>query len=137
VETCPHLHRTIEQIRQTGARPGVTLNPATSLVTLEEVLGQVDLVLVMSVVPGFGGQDLIPASLERVRGLRRMLDERGLTCPIEIDGGVNGSTVADVVCAGADVLVVGSAIFCDQEGVAAAMGHLRAILESLPAHSKR
>jgi len=132
VETCPHLHRTLGQIRQTGAQPGVTLNPATPLVLLDEVIDQVELVLVMSVNPGFGGQQLIPASLQRISRLRRTVEERGLRCRIEVDGGINVDTVAAVVGAGADVLVVGSAIFDDPEGVGAAMRRLRRALQGLP-----
>jgi len=132
VETCPHLHRTLGQIRHTGARPGVTLNPATPLLLLDEVIDQVDLVLVMSVNPGFGGQEIIPASLDRIRRLRRMIEKRGLECPIAVDGGINVDTVGDVVWAGADILVVGSAIFADEDGVGAAMRRFQAALEKQP-----
>lgn len=129
VETCPHLSRTLAQIREVGARPSVTLNPATPLVTLEEVLSEVDLVLLMTVNPGFGGQEMLPSTFDRVRRLRRMLDDRGLTsCSIEVDGGVNEQTITDVVAAGADVLVMGSAVFGAQGGVSAAMRRLRALL---------
>jgi ribulose-phosphate 3-epimerase len=136
VETCPHLHRTLAQIRVAGARPGVTLNPATPLLLLDEVVDQVDLVLIMSVDPGFEGQDFIPASLGRVRRLRRMLQERGLECQIEVDGGINADTVADVVRAGADILVVGAAVFSHQHGVEAGMRRLATILESLSPQGK-
>lgn len=129
VETCPHLDRTLAQIRDAGARPSVTLNPATPLVMLEEVLDQVDLVLLMTVNPGFGGQEMIPTSHERVRRLRRMLDERGLeACSIEVDGGVNEETIRGIVAAGADVLVMGSAIFGAEGGVAEAMRRMRSLL---------
>lgn len=128
VETCPHLHRTLQQIREAGAEPGVTLNPATPLVLLEEVLGQVNSVLVMTVNPGFGGQELIPTTLGKVRRLRRMLDERGLDCSIVVDGGANLHTMSDLVQAGADVLVMGSAIFADPRGIGAAMAQIRAAL---------
>lgn len=131
VETCPHLHRTVERIRQAGARPGVTLNPATPLVLLEEIIDQVELVLVMSVDPGLGGQEFIPASYERIRRLRQMVDERGLRCQIEVDGGINGNTIVGVVEAGADVLVVGAAVFSHQDGVEAAMQRLQTALESM------
>lgn len=120
VETCPHLHRTLQQIREAGARPAVTLNPATPLGSLEEVLAEVDLILVMTVNPGFGGQRLIPATVDKVRRLRAWLDARGLAPHIEVDGGVNGDTLETLVAAGADVLVMGSAIFSDPEGAAAA-----------------
>ena len=129
VETCPHLERTLQQIREAGAKPGVTLNPATPLVMLEEVLDQVEVILVMTVNPGFGGQKLIPATLDKVRRLRHMLDQRKLACPIQVDGGVNAQTVAAVVQAGADVLVVGAAVFANPEGIGPAIQHLRAEAE--------
>lgn len=129
VETCPHLDRTLAQIREAGARPSVTLNPATPLVMLEEVLEQVDLVLLMTVNPGFGGQEMIPSSPGRVRRLRRMLDERGLgACSIEVDGGINEETLSEIVAAGADVLVMGSAVFGARDGVMSAMRRLRSLL---------
>ena len=128
VETCPHLHRTLQQIREAGAAPSVTLNPATPLVSLEEVLDQVDSVLVMTVNPGFGGQALIPATLGKVSRLRQMLDERGLNCSVAVDGGANLSTLNDLVGAGADVLVMGAAIFANPQGIRAAMAQIRAAL---------
>jgi len=111
VETCPHLHRTLGQIRELGATPSVTLNPGTPLSALEEVLGEVGMVLVMSVNPGWGGQSFIPASVEKVRRLRAMLDARGSKARVEVDGGVNAQTARQVVAAGADVLVAGNAVF--------------------------
>ncbi len=111
VETCPHLHRTVQQIKALDVRAGVTLNPATSLTTLEEILPEVDLVLVMSVNPGFGGQTYIPASTGRVTRLRAMLDAIGSSAELEVDGGINPHTAPQVVRAGATVLVAGSAIF--------------------------
>ncbi len=118
VETCPHLQRTLQQIRELGVKPGVTLNPATPLSSLEEVLGEVDLVLMMSVNPGFGGQAFIPRSLERIRRLRRMLDERGLGyVELEVDGGIKAENAYQVVRAGATVLVAGSAIFNEEASV--------------------
>jgi ribulose-phosphate 3-epimerase len=111
VETCPHLHRTLQQIRQAGARPAVVLNPSTPLCAVEEVLGDVDMVLVMSVNPGFGGQSFIEASVDKVARLRSMLDARGLQTHIEVDGGINAQTARRVVEAGADVLVAGSYVF--------------------------
>ncbi|NLD45267.1 MAG: ribulose-phosphate 3-epimerase [Chloroflexi bacterium] len=128
VETCPHLHRTLQQIREVGALPAVTLNPATPLSNLSEVLAMVDTVLIMTVNPGFGGQELIPATLDKVRRLRQMLDERGLRCTIEVDGGVNEETIRSVVEAGADSLVMGSAIFGSPHGVRGAIEGLRARL---------
>jgi ribulose-phosphate 3-epimerase len=129
VETCPHLHRTIQQIREAGARPGVTLNPATPLGAIDEVLDQVDAVLVMTVNPGFGGQQLIPSTLRKVRRLRELLDQRGLSCLIEVDGGVNVSNISQIAAAGADVLVMGAAVFASEEGVQASLQRLREALQ--------
>lgn len=128
VEASRHLHRTIQQIKELGVMAGVTLNPATSLVTLEEVLPDVDLVLVMSVNPGFGGQDFIPQSLEKIKRLRRMLDEIRSGAYLEVDGGIKASNVADVVRAGADVIVAGSAIFAGEDSVAANVAAFRQAL---------
>lgn len=126
VETCPHLNRTIQQIKSFGIKAGVTLNPATPLVTLEEVLGDVDLVLIMSVNPGFGGQVYLPGSTEKIKRLRSMLDERNLVqVDIEVDGGINTSTVSEVVSAGANVLVIGSSIFNSQASVTENVADLR------------
>ncbi|MBK7217682.1 MAG: ribulose-phosphate 3-epimerase [Candidatus Promineofilum sp.] len=111
VETCPHLHRTVQAIRELGVRPGVTLNPATPLATLEEILPFVDLVLVMSVNPGFGGQSYIPTSTAKIARLRGMLDAIGSAAELEVDGGIKPGNAAEVVAAGATVLVAGSAIF--------------------------
>jgi ribulose-phosphate 3-epimerase len=111
VEACPHLHRTLHQIRDLGKRPCVVLNPATPLASIEWVLGDVDQVLIMSVNPGFGGQKFIASALDKIRQLRRMIDERGVAVDIEVDGGVKLDNVADVVAAGADVVVSGSGIF--------------------------
>lgn len=111
VETCPHLHRTVQQIHQAGAKAAVTLNPATSLTAVEEILPDVDMVLVMSVNPGFGGQSFIPGCLDKIKRLRGMIDGRGLKTLIEVDGGVHVDNAAQVVAAGADVLVAGSAVF--------------------------
>ncbi len=126
VETCPHLNRTIQQIKELGLKAGVTLNPATPLVTLEEVLVEVDLVLVMSVNPGFGGQTYLPNSTRRIARLRQMLQERGLDkVDLEVDGGINPITAPEVVAAGANVLVVGSCIFNSQGSVAQNLAKLR------------
>jgi ribulose-phosphate 3-epimerase len=112
VETCPHLHRTIQQIKELGVKAGVTLNPATPLVTLEEILAEVDLVLVMSVSPGFGGQEYIPTIRGKIARLRQMLDQRNLhNVELEVDGGIKAHNAAEVVAAGASVLVVGSGIY--------------------------
>jgi ribulose-phosphate 3-epimerase len=111
-ETCPHLHRTLQQIRAAGAKPSVVLNPSTPLSAIEEVLGDVEQVLLMSVNPGFGGQAFIPSTVDKVRRLRSMLEARGLShVDIEVDGGINADTAKQVVAAGATVLVAGNAVF--------------------------
>ncbi|MGB7575822.1 MAG: ribulose-phosphate 3-epimerase [Thermodesulfobacteriota bacterium] len=133
VETCPHLHRTIQEIRALGARSGVALNPATSLLALEEILTEVDFVLVMSVEPGFGGQDFIPSSLDKIVRLRRMLSERGLDqVQIAVDGGIHTQTAGRVVRAGATVLVAGSAIFNAHASVTDNLRELRAAIAHPP-----
>jgi ribulose-phosphate 3-epimerase len=112
VEVLPHLHRTVHAIRALGARAGVVLNPSTPVVSLEQIAGDVDFVLVMSVNPGFGGQTFIPRSESKVREVRALLDRAGNTAaPIEIDGGIDMHTAPRVVAAGARILVAGSAIF--------------------------
>jgi ribulose-phosphate 3-epimerase len=126
VETCLHLHRTIQQIKELGVKAGITFNPATPLTTLEEILPEVDLALVMSVNPGFGGQSYIPSSTAKIARLRQMLDERGLgEVELEVDGGIKAHNTAEVVAAGATVLVVGSAVFNRQASVAANIAALR------------
>jgi len=126
VETCDHMHRTIQQIKELGVKAGVTLNPATPLNTLEEILPLVHQVLVMTVNPGFGGQSYITASSDKVSRLRHMLGERGLShVEVEVDGGIKPSNAAEVVAAGATVLVVGSAIFNDQASIAENVNALR------------
>lgn len=118
VETCPHLQRTIQQIKELGLKAGVTLNPATPLAMLEEILPEVDLVLIMSVNPGFGNQSYIPGSTAKIARLRAMLDTIGSPAELEVDGGVNAATIKQVVAAGATVLVAGSAIFNNRASVA-------------------
>ena len=130
VETCPHLHRTIQAIRELGVRPGVTLNPATPLVMLEEVLPDVDLVLVMSVNPGFGGQSYIPASTARIRRLRTMLDAIGSTADLEVDGGIKPGNAAEIAAAGATVLVAGSAVFGGPNSIAENLAAFHAALQA-------
>jgi ribulose-phosphate 3-epimerase len=110
-ETCPHLNGSLQHIRDHGARVGVVINPATPVHTLDEVLGMVDYVLVMSVNPGFGGQKFLPASLDKVRRLKQIREDRGLGFRIEIDGGITQDNVASVVQAGVDIVVAGSSIF--------------------------
>ncbi len=128
VETCPHLDRTLHQIRETGVRVGVTLNPSTPVMALQEILDLVDHVLVMSVNPGFGGQSLIPYTMAKVRQLVALRDERHLGYDIEVDGGINAETAASVVAAGANILVMGSAIFGHLAGVEDAMRRIREAL---------
>jgi ribulose-phosphate 3-epimerase len=111
VEVLPHLHRTVTQIKKLGAKAGVVLNPSTPVSALEEIAPEVDFVLVMSVNPGFGGQVFIPASVKKIRNVRALLDRAGNTAPIEVDGGIDLTTVASVVEAGAEWLVAGHAIF--------------------------
>ena len=110
-EACLHLDRTINQIKETGARAAVALNPATPVETLSCILKEADMFLIMSVNPGFGGQKFIPYTLEKIKKLRGMLDEAGLTTDIEVDGGVNAANVREVLDAGANVIVAGSAVF--------------------------
>lgn len=125
-EACPHLHRTLQTVRDLGCAAGVALNPATPLHTLDEVLDDVDLVCVMSVNPGFGGQSFLPATLDKLRRLRDALDRRGARALVEVDGGVTPANARALVDAGADVLVAGSAVFTGD--VAANIGAFRAAL---------
>ncbi len=114
-ETCPHLHRTIQLIRDQNVRPAVTLNPATPLNVLDYILEDLDMVLLMSVNPGFGGQAFIESTLEKISTLRRMIDDRGLDVDIQVDGGIKVDNVKKVVEAGADIIVAGSAIFSSED----------------------
>ena len=129
VETCPHLHRTVQVMRELGVKPGVTLNPATSLVTLEEILPDVDQVLIMSVNPGFGGQSYVPGSTAKIHRIRQMLDRIGSTADIEVDGGIKSHNAAEIVAAGANILVAGSAIFGGSKTISENMADFRAALE--------
>ena len=128
-ETCPHLHRTIQQIRGLGVKTGVTLNPSTPLEAIEPILPEVDLILIMSVNPGFGGQSYIKSSTEKIATLRKMLDDTGSDAELEIDGGANLETIPEIVEAGATVLVVGSAIFNVKSSVAENMSEIRKLIE--------
>jgi len=130
-ETCPHLHRTIQQIRSLNMRAGVAINPATAVAHLEEILGDVDSVLVMTVNPGFGGQEFIDSMLGKIRRLRHMLDERGLIADIIVDGGISPRTAPLVVAAGANVLAAGTAVFGTDGSVAEAISKLRRSIEHL------
>jgi len=132
VETCHHLHRVVQQIAALGARAGVALNPATPAEQLEEILQYVDAVLVMTVNPGFGGQEFIRGMLSKIKRIRCMLDDRGLIAELMVDGGINAKTAPLVVAAGAGVLGMGSAIFNDKESVAEAVARVRASIEGLP-----
>ena len=111
LETAPHLHRVIQAIKEASLKAAVSLNPSTPLCLLEEILPELDMVLLMSVNPGFGGQAFIPSSLEKVRKLRQMLDEKGLQTDIQVDGGVTPDNAAQLIAAGATVLVAGSAVY--------------------------
>jgi len=119
VEADAHLHRTLTSIKDAGAQAGVVLNPSTSLSTIEEVLQFADYVLVMSVNPGFGGQKFIAQSIDKVKRLRRLIDERQLHTRIEIDGGIDRKNIESVVAAGAEIIVAGSAIFGTSDAEAA------------------
>lgn len=130
VETCPHLHRTIQAIRALGAKPGVTLNPATSLETMREILPYVDQALVMTVNPGFGGQSYIPTMTEKVARLAAMIAATGRTVDIEVDGGIDLTTAPLVVGAGATVLVAGTNLFRNSHGLTIGMSELRAAANS-------
>jgi len=125
-EACIHLHRVVEQIKAHGKRAGVAINPATPVGTLEEILPFVDLVLVMTVNPGFGGQAFIATMPQKIAALRKMIDARGLAIELEVDGGINAETAPRVAQAGAQVLVAGNAIFKHPSGIAQAMQELRA-----------
>lgn len=111
VEADVHLQRTLVAIREAGAKAGIAINPATPLVALEEALPFADFVLLMSVNPGFGGQSFIPTSIDKLRRLRRMIEDRGLSTKIEIDGGIDADNISEVVDAGAEILVAGSAVY--------------------------
>jgi ribulose-phosphate 3-epimerase len=119
VEADPHAHRTLSAIRDAGGQAGIAINPATSLAAVEDVINYADYVLLMSVNPGFGGQKFIPESLDRLRRLHRMIGERGLNTRIEVDGGIDRDNIAEVVAAGAEIIVAGSAIFAAKDPAAA------------------
>ena len=129
-EATPHLHRTIQQIRDLGIKAGVSINPSTSVRTLDEIICDVDLILVMSVNPGFGGQSYIHSCTNKIRKVREMLDERGVSADLEVDGGVNVDTVCEVISAGANAFVAGSAIFNDKNSVAEIVSALRAKIKT-------
>ena len=123
VEAATHLHRLVQNIREhKGVKAGVSLNPATPIETLDFILGDIDLVLIMSVNPGFGGQSFIPSALDKIKRLRKMIDDRGLTVEINVDGGVKPENGKHVAAAGADILVAGSAVFGAKDYAAAIRG---------------
>src|SRR5258705_4448598 len=130
VEACAHLHRTIQMIKELGVKAGVTLNPATSLTTLEEILPDVDLVMIMSVNPGFGGQSYIPGSTNKIGRLRRMFDDIGSPAWLEVDGGIKADNAAEVVRAGASVLGAGSAVFGGTKSVKENVAALRSAVST-------
>jgi ribulose-phosphate 3-epimerase len=124
-EVCPHLHRVLMQIKAAGKMTGVAINPSTPVFLLEDILPFIDLVLVMTINPGFGGQDFIPETLPKIARARQMITQRNLHCDVEVDGGIHEATVPQVVRAGANLLVAGSAVYNDKESVAQAMDRLR------------
>jgi ribulose-phosphate 3-epimerase len=125
-EVSPHLHRTVEEIKRLGKKAGVAINPATPLAVLQEILGDVDLILCMTVDPGFGGQTFISSTLPKIERLRAMISQHQAGCDLEVDGGIHSETARPVVLAGANVLVAGSSVYGDAEGVAAGIARLRA-----------
>jgi ribulose-phosphate 3-epimerase len=127
-EVCPHLHRVLHQIRDEGARPGVALNPATPLSSVEWVLGDLDLLLVMTVNPGFGGQSFIRSVLPKIEAAHEMLKTAGSTAELEVDGGIDGDTAREVVAAGATVLVAGTSVFRHTGGARIGLEELRRAL---------
>jgi len=129
VEACTHLHRTLQQIRQAGCQAAAALNPATPLETIQYVLEDLDLVLIMSVNPGFGGQSFIPSALPKIRRLREMIEAAGLNVKIQVDGGLNVDTIGAVARAGCDVFVAGTAVFGEKD-YAQAIKALRAKIDS-------
>lgn len=125
VEACPHIHRTIQLIKELGIEAGVALNPATPLGSVEEIISHVDLILIMSVNPGFGGQVFIPETLGKIARLRKMLDERGLDVELEVDGGITIDNAPSLVKAGARVLAIGNSIFKAKVGISQALQNIR------------
>jgi ribulose-phosphate 3-epimerase len=128
VETCPHLHRTLQFIKSLGCRAGVVLNPGTAVGAIEPVLGMADLVLVMSVNPGFGGQSFIPESLARLADIRKKLDALGSSAWLEVDGGVSVETISQLKEAGATAFVAGTSVFKHPQGIEAGLKALRSVI---------
>ncbi len=129
VEASVHLQRTLQQIRDLGCRVGLALNPATPIESIREVVEMLDMVLVMSVNPGFGGQKFIPATYDKIRRMKALLEQQNTACEVEVDGGVGVSNIADVVASGADVLVAGSAVYNGKQSVGANLSALRGALQ--------
>jgi ribulose-phosphate 3-epimerase len=124
-EVSPHLHRIIQQIKAAGKMAAIALTPSTPVIMLEDILSMLDMVLIMTVNPGFGGQDFIPETLPKITRLRQVIDQRGLHCDIEVDGGIHEATAPLVVQAGANLLVAGSAVYNERESVAQSIARLR------------
>jgi ribulose-phosphate 3-epimerase len=124
-EVSPHLHRLIQQIKAVGKMAGVALNPSTPIIMLEDILSMLDMTLIMTVNPGFGGQEFIPEMLPKITRLRELIDQQGLQCDIEVDGGVHDTIVPLLVQAGVSLLVAGSAVYNEQESVTEAIARLR------------
>jgi ribulose-phosphate 3-epimerase len=124
-EVSPHLHRIIQQIKAAGKMAGIALTPSTPVILLEDILSMLDMVLIMTVNPGFGGQNFIPETLPKIARLRQVIEQRGLDCDIEVDGGIHESIVPLVVQAGANLLVAGSAVYNERESVAQAIARLQ------------
>ena len=129
IEACPHIHRVVRAIKELGVKAGVSLNPDTPVDALDEILPELDLALVMSVNPGFGGQTFIETTLDKIAHLRAELDRRGLAAELEVDGGINAENAAKVVTAGARVLVAGAAVFTSRGTVREALEKIRARAE--------
>ncbi|HXR64924.1 MAG TPA: ribulose-phosphate 3-epimerase [Ktedonobacteraceae bacterium] len=128
-EVCPHLHRVIQQIKRAGKKAGVALNPSTPVFLLKDVISLLDHVLIMTVNPGFGGQDFIPETLRKIKEARAMITTLGLPIDVEVDGGIHEQTAPQVVQAGANLLVAGSAVYNQNESVAQALSRLRNAIE--------
>ena len=136
-EACAHLHRTIGYVKEQGCQVGVAINPATPIAAVEEVLSDLDIVLVMTVNPGFGGQSFIPSALDKLRRLHRIIQENGYATQLEVDGGVKAdATARDSVAAGAGILVAGTAIFNREQSVAEAMAAMRESVAGLAVGKK-
>jgi ribulose-phosphate 3-epimerase len=129
IEACPHIHRVVQQIKESGTKAGVSINPGTPVDTLDDILPSLDLVLVMTVNPGFGGQSFIESTLDKIARLRAELDKRGLSAELEVDGGINIKTAPRVVQAGARVLVAGAAVFNSGKTVKEAIQEIRDSLD--------